>query len=371
MRALTERRPKELKEDIGMTIKKTLLAVLVAGLISACDRAPEGPEAPEGGPETVPGMTSQDNPMPVTPDAGVAEEEGPRAQTWTCPADPGTAPSGELVAERIEATASTRDAPGLYEGPVWLEDALYFSDFTFEGGFPSQIQKYSPGAEMATAIPESGSNGLTIDHDGYLLAATHDRKELSRYNPHTGERESVMGEFEGNVFNSPNDLAITRDGIIYFTDPDFQRSAAPGGQPETRVYRVEDDEVTVVDDTMYNPNGIALSPNQDILYVAGGGEQGTLRAYSLETGEPGAGVDIAEVSTPDGMAIDCAGNIYVTEHAAQRIRVFSPQGEELATIGTDANVTNATFGGPGQRTLYITGAGTVWDLELDIAGLPY
>src|SRR5690625_5634142 len=96
---------------------------------------------------------------------------------------------------------------------------------------------------------------------------------------------------------------------------------------------------------MYNPNDIALSPNQNTLYVAGGGEQGTLRAYPLNNGEPGAGADIAEVSTPDGMAIDCAGNIYVTEHAAQRVRVFSPQGEELATIGPGDKGTNATFGG--------------------------
>src|SRR5690625_5384065 len=121
---------------------------------------------------------------------------------------------------------------------------------------------------MVTAIAESGSNGMTIGNDSYLLAATHDRKELSRYNPYTGERESVVGEFEGNVFNSPNDLAVARDGTIYFTDPDFQRSAAPGGQPKTRVYRVQGDDVTVVDDTMYNPNGIALSPNQNTLYVA-------------------------------------------------------------------------------------------------------
>src|SRR5690625_3167252 len=125
-----------------MTVQKTLMAMLIVGLVSACDRAPEGPEAPESGPETVPGRTSQGNPMPVTPDAGVAEEEEPRAQTWTCPANPGAAPSGELTAERIAATAGTREAPGLYEGPVWFENALYFSDFTFESGFPSQIQKY-------------------------------------------------------------------------------------------------------------------------------------------------------------------------------------------------------------------------------------
>src|SRR5690625_2338899 len=224
---------------------------------------------------------------------------------------------------------------------------------------------------MVTAIPESGSNGLTIGNDGYLLAATHDRKELSRYNPYTGERESVVGEFENNIFNSPNDLAVAHNNTIYFTDAHFQRSTTPDDQPKTHIYQMQKHNMTVMDNTIYNPNNITLSPNQNTLYMTDENEQNTLRAYPLNNGEPGAGADIAEVSTPDGMAIDCAGNIYVTEHAAQRVRVFSPQGEELATIGTDANVTNATFGGPGQRTLYITGAGTVWELELDIAGLPY
>ncbi|MDQ2075648.1 SMP-30/gluconolactonase/LRE family protein [Marinimicrobium sp. ABcell2] len=350
-----------------MKTNKILMGLIMASFLVACERDPETPETPGGDPRGATGPAAE-GPIPTTA-ADPAEQE-PRPQEWTCPAEPGTPPSGELVAERIEATATTRDAPGLYEGPAWLDGALYFSDFTFEDGFPSRIQRYSPGAEMVTAIPNSGTNGLTIDSEGYLLAATHDRKEISRYNPYTGERESIVGEFEGNVFNSPNDLTVTHDGVIYFTDPDFQRSAAPGGQPETRVYRVENGEVTVVDDTMANPNGIALSPNHDVLYVAGGGEEGTLRAYPIENGVPGEGVDIADVSVPDGMAIDCAGNIYATEHTLQRIRVFSPQGDELATIKVDANVTNPTFGGPDHRTLYIAGAGTIWKVELDIAGFP-
>jgi gluconolactonase len=357
-----------------MTIKKVLVGLLMASLLVACERereAPEGPEAaPEGGPTTVPGPSTERSPMPIHPDADAADEDEPRAQEFSCPENPGIPPSGELQAERIAATATTRDAPGLYEGPVWLDGALYFSDFTFQDGFPSRIQRYSPGAEMITAIPDSGTNGLTIDDEGYLLAATHDRKEISRYNPYTGERESIVGEFEGNVFNSPNDITVTHEGVIYFTDPDFQRTAAPGGQPETRVYRVENGEVTVVDDTMANPNGIAFSPNQDVLYVAGGGENGSLRAYAIENGQPGEGVDIAELSTPDGMAIDCAGNIYATEHTLQRIRVISPEGEDLAIIKVDANVTNPTFGGPEYRTLYIAGAGTIWEIELDIVGFP-
>jgi gluconolactonase len=73
----------------------------------------------------------------------------------------------------------------------------------------------------------------------------------------------------------------------------------------------------------------------------------------------------------DGMTLDCHGNLYVTEHGAKRVRVFSPQGKQLATIRVDANVTNAAFGGKDGKTLYITGAGALWRLPLAVSGLPY
>jgi gluconolactonase len=71
------------------------------------------------------------------------------------------------------------------------------------------------------------------------------------------------------------------------------------------------------------------------------------------------------------MTLDCHGNLYVTEHGAKRVRVFSPQGKELATIRVDANVTNVAFGGADGKTLYITGAGAVWQVPLDVRGRPY
>jgi gluconolactonase len=335
-----------------------LVVVALAAAGAGCDRHP-GESAGEV------------KDTPPASGAGPLAVDEPRQQTWSCPDNPGVAPSGERVAERIPAADTSRDAPGLYEGPVWIDDALYFSDFTFEKGFPSRIRRLTLDGKLETAIEDSGSNGLAVDIEGFIVAATHHRKAITRYNPHTAESEVIADTFEGNPFNSPNDLAITHDGIIYFTDPDFQRSAAPGGQPRTRVYRIAEDGVTVVDETMVNPNGVSLSPAQDVLYVAGGGEQGVLRAYPIVERRPGPSRDIAAVSVPDGMAIDCLGNIYVTEHLLQRIRVFSPDGEQIATIKVDANVTNAAFGGPDRRTLYITGAGAVWKLELNVAGLPY
>ena len=208
---------------------------------------------------------------------------------------------------------------------------------------------------------------------GFLIGGVHADKTISRFDLQAGSREKIVGEYQGSAFNSPNDLTEAHDGTIYFTDPDFQRSAAPGGQENTNVFRVSAaGNVTVVDDSISNPNGISLSPAQDVLYVAGGGEKGFLRAYPIVDGQPGEGKNLVEdIQVPDGMAIDCLGNIYVTEHTAQRVRVFSPTGDHLATIAVDANITNAAFGGSEGKTLYLTGAGAVWSIDLDVAGFPY
>lgn len=284
----------------------------------------------------------------------------------------GVAPSGDLVAERIPGANTTRAEPSLYEGPVWIKDALYFSDFVTTGVFSSRIQKLDSNGVMTTLIEDSGSNGLAVDAQGNIVAGTHKYKSLSRYTL-TGERTTIADKFEGNVFNSPNDIAIAKDGTIYFTDPAYQRDAAPGGQDKTRVYRVATDgKVTVVDDTINNPNGVSLSLDEKTLYVEGGGEQGVLRAYPIIDGVPQAGKDIVTgVAIPDGMTLDCHGNIYLTEHVAKRVRVVTPEGQQVATIKVDANLTNAAFGGDDGKTLFLTGAGAVWKLKLDVTGQPY
>lgn len=284
----------------------------------------------------------------------------------------GVAPEDDLVAERIPGANTTRTEPSLYEGPVWIKDALYFSDFIHSGVFPSRIQKLDAHGIMTTVIDDSGSNGLAVDARGNIVAGTHKYKSLSRYTL-TGERTNVVDQYEGNVFNSPNDLTIAKDGTIYFTDPAYQRAAAPGGQEKTRVYRVANDgKVTVVDDTIFNPNGVSLSLDEKTLYVAGGEGQGIVRAYSIVDGIPQTGKDfLIGLSGPDGMTLDCHGNLYVTEHGAHRVRVFTSDAKQIATINVDANITNAAFGGDDGKTLFLTGAGVLWKLKLDVTGLPY
>ncbi|MGV8836561.1 SMP-30/gluconolactonase/LRE family protein [Cellvibrio sp.] len=339
------------------TQKNLLISSLMVGLLATlagCDKKPAD--------------------APVASDAVVssAAAETSVAAPAVAACD-GTAPAGELTPVRIEAANTTRTEPGLFEGPVWINDSLYFSDFVFTNGFSSRIQKLDASGAVTTAIDDSGSNGLAVDGNGLLVAGTHKYKSLSRFNPATGERSSVVEQYNGNVFNSPNDIAIAKDGTIYFTDPAFQRDAAPGGQEKTGVYRVAaDGTVTLVDDTITNPNGIALSPAEDVLYVNGGGEQGLLRAYPIVNGVPQAGKDLVTgLTIPDGMAVDCKGNIYLTEHIARQLRVYTPAGEQIAQATTDANLTNAAFGGVEGKTLYLTGAGSLWKIELDITGSAY
>ena len=187
-----------------------------------------------------------------------------------CPADPGQAPTGELTATRVAAAKVDDDQDRLYEGAVWKDGALYLSDFVHSGRFPSRIRRFTPPDRWETVLEDSGSNGLALDTEGHLIAATHDRKQVARVDLEDGSRTALVSTFDGAPFNSPNDLVMAADGTLYFTDPDYQRKAAPGGQPLTRVYRHHEGTTTVVDDTLRNPNGIALSP--EYVYAIGPGD---------------------------------------------------------------------------------------------------
>jgi gluconolactonase len=256
---------------------------------------------------------------------------------------------------------------------VWINGDLYFSDFTFDAGFPSRIQKLTTAGVMSTQIADSGSNGLAVDAQGNIIAATHKFSGISRYVIATGARTAVASSFNGHLFTSPNDLTIASDGTLYFTDPNFQHTSGVDGQPLTGVYRVDvNGTVTLIDGTLNNPNGIALSPANDVLYV--NGNSSVLRSYPIVNGQVFSGTDLVQgLTVGDGMTVDCRGNIYVAEHNAQRLRVFAPNGAQLATINLSpaANVTNAAFGGATGKTLYITGAQRVWSINLDVTGAPY
>jgi gluconolactonase len=310
-------------------------------------------------------------------------EQGPgRVGAELCPPGPF---GGPLPANPTVQRLFTLDDNGFFnfEGPVWTGSALYFSEVS--GGNnppPARINRYVPGAAgfERGVIENTGSNGMALDAAGNLIAATHDVGAISTFQVASGARGMFGAQtFNGQRFNSPNDLVLRGDGNLYFTDPSFQAPGNPQGA--TRVYRIDPSgAASVVDGSLGNPNGITLSPDGNTLYVTS--SQG-LRRYALAAdGTPDAGTTIPlqeGLQEADGMAMDCAGNIYTTEHGARRIRVFDPDGNQLASFGGQGtfanNVTNLAFGGPNRTTLFITtltqNGGGVYSVEANVPGLPY
>jgi gluconolactonase len=303
-------------------------------------------------------------------------------------APPGVCAAGAEYGPPLSSatTTATRLVGGraFLEGPVWVADGGYLlmSDMAAATGpqrvQPSTILRYTPGAAgFETAIANSGSNGLALSADGRsIVAATHDQRSVSSYQLADSSRSVVAADFQGAAFNSPNDVTIRSDGVVYFTDPDFQRGRrADAMQGRTSVFRVSGGTVSLIDDRLREPNGIALSPDGGTLYVGAYGEN-TIYSYPVRAdGSTGTRTRFASVAGPDGVTIDCAGNVYWASGGDGLVHVFSPAGAALGTIASGAGTTNVAFGGDDRQTLFITSGRTgdsgLYSVRLGVPGYPY
>lgn len=294
-----------------------------------------------------------------------------------CPPEPGTAPTGTMDATEIAVTRSDPNAFVLFEGPAWTEGALYFSEIN-PNPWDSNIRKYVPGIPDAEVFLENaGTNGLAVDAMGVLFSATTRTREISKYDLASKMVTSIVS----GSFNTPNDLAIASDGTIYFSapiQPEVPQDLPPGTQaPSTVVHIVKDGQDAVFSEEITPPNGVTLSPADDVLYVAVL-PQGVVKKVTLKAdGTADTITDFATgLSAPDGMSKDCLGNIYIAEHDGARVSVYSPNGQQLAAINVgmanfqQAKPTNVAFGGADRKTLFITASYSLWQVELAVAGYP-
>jgi gluconolactonase len=262
---------------------------------------------------------------------------------------------------------------GLFEGVLWLErGVLLFSDMSFTADVPpSTIHALTPPGSVQTFLADAGTNGLGLAPDGTVLGCAHDVQGIVRIDPVTGARTTWVDNYQGNSFNSPNDIAVRGDGTVYFSDPNWQLGSRPSETGMTGVYRVASSgEVSLVDGDRGNPNGVALSPDQATLYV--GEENGTVSSYSVAAdGTTGSPQTFANVPGADGMGVDCAGNLYVAAHSEGSVHVLSPSGASLGTIAVASAVTNLAFGGANHQTLYISAGKTIYSLPMNLPGYPY
>lgn len=280
-------------------------------------------------------------------------------------------------AELIELATGTLWA----EGPVYLpdEDALVWSDVR-----SNAVLRWSgrDGSVRDVYRPSDHANGHTLDHDGRILACEHGTRRIARYEA-DGSRTTVVDRYEGKRFNSPNDLVVASDGAIWFTDPPYGILKADEGQPGVSelgrncVFRLDRarGELTIVSDVMVDPNGLAFSPDESILYVSDTSRDRFpdghhhVMAFDVVDGRTLAAprvIAVIEEGLSDGFRVDVEGNIWTS--AGRGISVFSADGVELGRIPVPELVGNCTFGGADGRRLFITASSTLWAIDVGVRG---
>lgn len=242
---------------------------------------------------------------------------------------------------------------GFTEGPVFSRRGyLLFSDI------PNQkIHKWERNQLSVLRENSNRANGLTFDHQGRLIAAEGGGRVTRT------EKNGSLTVLADEGLKGPNDLVYAIDGSVYFTD-------LPGG----RVYQITRQrsgvggapprgEFRVVLETPA-PNGVALSPNQQQLYVADVKSE-VVKRFDLEPdGKLSNGRDFAPVRV-DGLKTDEGGNVWMA--AREGIVVYSAEGEHLGTIKPPEQPSNCCFG-EGFRGLYITARKSVYHVPTLVSG---
>jgi gluconolactonase len=297
-----------------------------------------------------------------------------RAQT---PAPPAAPPAGITRLDPAFDALIDADAPfetimegfGLSEGPVWIggrDGYLLVSDVP-----GNVIHRWAPGdgqteflrpsgyaGPPTMIVRQTGSNGLITARGGLVVADTGNRG-LGLVDLRSKRKTMLATHFDGRRLHSPNDMVLAGDGAIYFSDP---TNGLTGGVTSpyremdfTGVYRLEPDgAVTLVDRTVFTPNGIALSPDERTLYVTAytlgwiafdldAAGRASNRRYFNETAVTG-------LSGADGMKVDAEGNIWTSSNLG--ISVFTAAGKPLGVINAGGGRhSNCEFGADGY--LYI------------------
>lgn len=281
------------------------------------------------------------------------------------------------------------------EGPAAASDGIvYFSDIA-----GNRILQFNPadGQYRVFREPSGRANGLLFDSQGRLLACEGNEfgpgggRRLTRTDLATGEIEVLTDRFDGKRYNAPNDVAACSDGRIFFTDPCYGDRSQMELDHDS-VYRVDPDGTVsrvLTQPEIQRPNGIALSPDERILYlvdscpVVGGNRK--IWAFDLKTDGTLSGqrvvYDFAPGRGGDGMAVDVNGNLYIaagishprgpheTADISPGIWIVSPGGTLHGRIPIPEDVlTNVTFGGDDLKTLYITAGKTLFTTRVTIPG---
>ena len=332
--------------------------------------------------------------LTITPEA-VAQQPTPRPTTTTTDKELPLRDDAGVLAVGARPEKVLDEAAG--EGPAWDPRlGLLFS------GSDGNIYRFDPQGKLHLYRTESGSNGLLFDHDGRLLICEQGHRRIARLNLR-GRLEVLTAAFNGEPYNSPNDITVDSKGRIYFSDPRYgdrsdMKQVDAQGRPIEGVYRIDSNRAVtrIIEHEVDRPNGVLVTPDDRYLYVADNNNNtqgGARKLWRFDLTPEGTVspstqkliYDWGRGRGPDGMAIDERGRLYVagglnranppyeTDEKPGGVYVFSPEGKLLLVIRIPVDeVTNCTFGGADRKTLYITAGGTLWQVRTRSAGkLPW
>ena len=272
------------------------------------------------------------------------------------------------------------------EGPLWdtSQNRLIFTDvrqnkiFTWDEN--NGVGEYiSPSGSTGYAPSFSdggiGANGLAFDESGNIILCQHGDRRLAfiqNISSKDPKFTTVIDNYEGKRFNSPNDLAISKTGDIYFTDPPYGFKNFSDKYREINfngVYKYsKDGKVSLVSSKMSRPNGIALSLDEKYIYVNNSDPKNDSKILRFKTSnfEEKLFFDGTELSKKypggfDGLKVHSSGNIFTT--GPNGVLIISPNGKLLAMINYGKKITNCNFDDK-EEYLYVTGFDDVSRIKL-------
>ncbi|MFA6248898.1 MAG: SMP-30/gluconolactonase/LRE family protein [Mucilaginibacter sp.] len=263
----------------------------------------------------------------------------------------------QLISEQFDFT----------EGPaVDKRGNIFFTDQP-----NNKIWKYDTDGKLSVFMENAGrANGTYFDHEGNLIACADEHNQLWRIKP-DGKVKVLLNNYEGSLFNGPNDLWVDAKDNIYFTDPYYQRDYWTRQKSELSSQMVfvlmKGKSKPTVLDSMIRPNGIVGTPDGKHLYVSDIGDSKiykyTIKPNGLLTNRQ---LFIANASA-DGMTLDDWGNLYL---AGKGITIYNPNGEQIAHIDIpEPWSANVCFGGKSRDVLFITASKAIYTLKMNVKGV--
>jgi len=265
--------------------------------------------------------------------------------------------AGAVPAQMPQVAAQGQDVVKLADGFAFTEGPAVdrYGNIFFTDQPNNKIYKWSINGQLSLWHNHPGrANGLYFDSHGNLIACADLDNELWLIRPDKSHIV-LIDNYRGKLLNAPNDCWTDPKGGIYFTDPFYRRKywdRGPSQQDGEHVYYLKPDHETLirVADDLVQPNGIIGTPDGKTLYVADI-RAGKTYAYDIKSDGTLGNKRLFAPEGSDGMTIDNAGNVYLTNKA---VSVFSSNGKKLGNIEVPELPANVCIGGQNGKTLFIT-----------------